>query len=429
MNKAYSAGSDRNRSELQSYFGRVNYSINDKYLLTATVRVDGSSKFGPNNKYGAFPSVAGAWKISQENFAKDLGADIKVRASWGVTGNQEFPPNLTQFRVNYDANNAASFPDITPNPNLKWETTRQYGIGADLGFFDGRLTATIDYFDKNTRDLLFEALYAAPAPARARFINADFNVVNRGVELGINYDILAGKSFRWDISANATFLRNRVENLAGLYNAGTINGQGLSGAYAQRIVSGYPLFSFFMADFSGFDDSGFAQYTDPNLGLSYQGGAIPTYNFGLTNNFAFGNWTASVFINGAGGNYIYNNTANAIFTKGNLRNGRNVTVEAANTTESPVNPALVSTRFLEKGDFARLSNVVIGYNIKLPNVTAIRNLRVSVTGQNLFVVTGYSGIDPEVNTNKTLDGIPSLGIDYTSFPSQRVVTIGLSAGF
>lgn len=428
-NKAYRGGGDRNRSELQSVFGRLNYSINDRYLLTATLRVDGSSKFGPNNKYGAFPSFAGAWKVSQEDFAKELGMDIKLRANWGITGNQEFPPNLTQYRVSYDPNNAATFPDITPNPNLRWETTRQFGAGVDLGFFGGRLTATVDYFDKNTQDLLFEALYAAPAPARARFINADFNVVNRGVELGINYDILAGKAFRWDISANATFLRNRVRNLTGLYNAGTISGQGLSGAYAQRIVSDYPLFSFFMPEFTGFDANGFSQYTDSNLSLVYQGSAIPTYNFGLTNNFAFGNWTASVFINGAGGNYIYNNTANAIFTKANLRQGRNVTKDVAATNENPVNPPVVSTRFLEKGDFARLSNLVIAYNIKLPNVAAIRNLRVSVTGQNLFVATGYSGIDPEVNTNKTLDGIPSLGIDYTSFPSQRVVTIGLSAGF
>ncbi|RAK02205.1 iron complex outermembrane receptor protein [Larkinella arboricola] len=427
--KAYFAGSDRNQSELQSYFGRVNYNINDRYLLTATVRVDGSSKFGPNNKYGAFPSFAGAWRVSDESFLAGKGVDLKLRANWGRTGNQEFPPNLTQFRRGFDPNNAASSPDITPNPNLRWESTRQWGIGADLGFLKGRLTATIDFFNKNTSDLLFEALYAQPAPARSRWINLDANVINRGIELGINYDVLTGQDFTWSISANGTYLKNEVTNFSGLYNTGAINGQGLSGAYAQRIVGGRPLFSFFMPSFTGYDDQGFGAYTDPSLGLSYQGTAIPNYNWGLTNTFGYKNWGLMMFWAGAGGNYIYNNTANAIFTKGNLRNGRNVTKDAASSPENAVNPPLVSTRFLEKGDFGRLSNLVVSYNLPLPKSSAIRSLRFSLTGQNLLLITGYSGLDPEVNTNKAIDGIPSLGIDYTSYPSQRVFTFGINAGF
>ncbi|MBC8151326.1 MAG: SusC/RagA family TonB-linked outer membrane protein [Bacteroidetes bacterium] len=428
-NKAYSGGSDLIESELQSYFGRVNYNINEKYLLTATVRVDGSSKFGPNNKYGAFPSFAAGWRISDEPFLKDKGVDIKVRANYGITGNQEFPANLTNVRYTYDANNNATSRDIVNNDNLRWEQTQQYGVGADLSFLKGRLTATLDYFNKNTSDLLFEAQYAAPAPARARWINLPANVINRGVEVGVNYDVIQGENFTWGIAANATFINNEVTNFSGLYNAGGINGQGLTGAYAQRIVNNRSLFSFFMPTFTGFDEQGFGVYSDPTLQLAYVGSAIPTYNFGLTNTFAYKGWNLNVFVTGAGGNYLYNNTANAIFVKGNLSTGRNVTRDVLTNGENRLNPPIVSTRFLEKGDFVRLSNVVLGRNIGLPAGSAIRNLRVSLTGQNLFVITGYSGIDPEVNTNKTLEGIPSLGIDYTSFPSARTFTIGLSAGF
>ena len=428
-NKAFEAGSDLSQNELQSYFGRVNYNINDKYLLTATVRVDGSSKFGPNNKYGTFPSFAAGWRISEEEFLRGKGVDLKLRANYGVTGNQEFPSNITNVRYAYDANNNATSRDLVDNANLRWEQTAQFGAGVDLGFLDGRLTATLDYFNKNTTDLLFEALYAAPAPARARWINLDANVINQGVELGINYDILRGGGLTWDVSANGALIKNEVTNFSGLYNAGGINGQGLSGAYAQRIVGGRPLFAFFMPTFVGFDEQGFGTYTDPALNLAYVGSAIPTYNFGLTNNFGYKGFGLSVFITGAGGNYIYNNTQNAIFVKGNLGIGRNVTRDVVATNESIRNPAIVSTRFLEKGDFVRLSNVVLSRGIDLPTTSGIRNLRVSLTGQNLLLLTGYSGIDPEVNTNKTLNGVPSLGIDYTSFPSARTFTLGISAGF
>ncbi|WP_266368781.1 SusC/RagA family TonB-linked outer membrane protein [Tellurirhabdus rosea] len=431
-NKAYFAGSDLNESELQSYFGRVNYNLNEKYLLTATVRVDGSSKFGPNNKYGVFPAFGAGWNISDEAFmqgVKEKGVTAKIRGSWGVTGNQEFPANITPVRYTFDQNNNATNRDIVNNDNLRWEQTRQFGIGADLTFFNGRLGATIDYFDKNTTDLLFEAAYAAPAPARARWINLPANIINRGVELGITYDIVRGENFTWDVAANGTFLKNEVTDFTGLYNAGAINGQGLTGAYAQRIVGGRPLFSFFMPTFTGFDASGFGQYTDPTLQLAYVGSAIPTYNFGLTNNFGYKGWSASLFITGAGGNYLYNNTANAIFVKGNLGVGRNVTTDVVTNGENRLNPPIVSTRFLEKGDFVRLSNLVISRGINLPAGSAIRGLRVSLTGQNLLVLTKYTGIDPEVNTNKTLDGIPSLGIDYTSFPTARTFTLGITGTF
>jgi iron complex outermembrane receptor protein len=149
----------------------------------------------------------------------------------------------------------------------------------------------------------------------------------------------------------------------------------------------------------------------------------------LTNNFTYGNWSASIFLNGVTGGYIYNNTANAVFTKGNLRNGRNVTREEANSAENALNPPLVSTRFLEKSDFVRLSNLTVGYSLPLKSTTFAKSIRFSVTGQNLLLFTGYSGIDPEVNVSKSIDGIPSLGIDYGAFPTARTFTFGVSVGF
>lgn len=429
-NKAYNAGSDRSQSELQSFFARVNYNINDKYLLTATVRRDGSSKFGEENKYGTFPSLAAGWRISQESFMpQGIFDDLKLRVNWGITGNQEFGSTLTRNRFAFDPNNNSVSRDITPNPNLRWEQTAQYGFGLDFAFLGGRLSGTVDYFNKNTTDLLIEAFYAQPAPARSRFINLPANIINSGVEFAFNYNVITDKKLTWTAAYNMTFLRNEVTNFDGLYLTGEIRGQGLSGANAQRIVGGRPLNGFFLPTFTGYDEQGLGQYTDPALRLDYVGSPFPNFTFGLTNSFTYGKFDLSVFMNGATGFYVYNNTANAIFTKGNLRNGRNVTRATAESAESAINPPIPSTRFLERGDFVRLTNASLGYSFKTPAGSAIRSLRISLTGQNLLLFTNYTGVDPEVNTNASRDGIPSTNIDYLAFPSARTFTIGLNAGF
>ncbi|MDJ1484242.1 SusC/RagA family TonB-linked outer membrane protein [Cytophagaceae bacterium YF14B1] len=432
-NKAYFAGSDRSQSELQSYFGRVNYTILDKYLLTATLRVDGSSKFGKNNKYGYFPSFAAGWKISQESFMPEgIFDELKLRANWGVTGNQEFPSNITVERYQFDQNNNSTSRDIVPNPNLKWEQTTQWGIGLDYAFMNGRLSGAIDYFNKNTTDLLFEAFYAAPAPARSRWINLPSNVINSGVEFTVAYDVFQGgdgSKFGWNLSYNMTFLHNDVKNFNGFYRTGSIRGSGLSGVNAQRIQSGYPLYGFFLPTFTGYDENGFGTYTDPALSNQYVGSPFPKFTFGLTNNFTYGKWNLSLFFNGSTGFYVYNNTANALFSKGRLRNGQNVTKDAANSAENASNAPFPSTRFLEKGDFVRLTNLTLGYNIPLPQGGYAKSLRVSLTGQNLLLFSGYSGVDPEINTDAAIDGIPSLNIDYTNFPSPRIFTLGVNVGF
>ena len=427
--KAFNSGSYRSGSELQSYFGRANYSLMDKYLLTATLRVDGSSKFGPNNKYGYFPSVAGAWRLSEESFiSKEVFQNLKLRAGWGINGNQEFPGGITNATYNYSTTGAISKIN-NQNPDIRWEKSNQYSIGLDFEVLDSRLSGSFDFYNKSTTDLIFLQSIAQPAPALFIWKNLPAKVINTGLEASINYSVFRNEGFTWDIGINAASLTNRVQDLElNAIRTGSINGQGLSGAFAQRIVSDRPLFSFFMKEFTGYAADGSAQFANDGA-EDFRGSALPKFTFGLNNSVSFKNLSVSAFLNGATGFYIYNNTATALFSKGSLNSGRNISVDAANTAEGKSNSASVSTQYLEKGDFLRLSNLNLAYSFKLPNAKHVKSLTVNLTGQNLFLITNYSGLDPEVNTNKAIDGIPSLGIDYTSYPSARVFSLGASVNF
>lgn len=420
---------DSTKSELQSFFGRANYNLNDKYLFTATVRADGSSKFGENNKYATFPAFAVRWKIMNESFApKGTFDDLSLRLNYGITGNQEFPAyaSLAIKQANF---NGSTNTITAASPDLRWETTTQYGVGLDFGILKNKLSGTIDYFNKSTEDLLFLQDYAQPAAIPRRWVNLPGRVINKGVEVGLNLNALTKTNFSWEVLYNMTFVDNVVKDF-GNRNVitGNINGQGLSGAYAQLITNGSPLASFNVPIFGGFDANGLGIYPNGDAG-SILGSAIPTFSAGLTNNFSFGKFTASFFLNAATGFYLYNNTANAYFLKGNLGTGRNVTTDVANSKENPLNSGEVSSRFLEKGDFLRLSNANLGYTFNVSNMKTFKSLRVSLSGQNLFLITDYSGLDPEINTNKERNGVPSRGIDYTAYPSARTFTLGLNAGF
>jgi TonB-linked SusC/RagA family outer membrane protein len=431
---------DSTKYELQSYFGRANYTYKDKYLVTFTFRADGSSKFGANNKYGYFPAAAFKWRISNEGFApKKVFDDLSLRLNYGQTGNQEFPPYASQALSRYDLDPARS-PTIITNasPNLKWETTTSYGAGLDFAIFNSRLTGTLDYFYRTTKNLLFLQEYAQPSASARRFVNLPGNVINSGAEIGLTFQAVQGKDFNWEILYNATYVKNNVKNFGSrVVITGDINGQGLTGAYSQTIRDGYPLGSFSIPVFTGYDANGISTYQ--NNGLSaIVGSGIPKFNTGLTNNFTYKKFSASIFINGSTGFYVYNNTANAYFLKGSLKNGRNVTYDAANSPENPLNSGSVSTRFLEKGDFARLSNVTVSYLFPTGKMKGIKTLRIGLSGQNLLLITGYSGLDPEVNTNHgrlpvgitdPAYAIPSRGIDYTAYPNARTFTLSLNAGF
>lgn len=425
-NKAFTGSSFRNVEELQSYFGRANFNYDDRYLVTGSFRVDGSTKFGENNKYGYFPSGSVGWRISEEDFYANSGlastlTNLKLRVGYGITGNQEYPggASLARFEVQSDG----SLVQVNnPNPDIQWEETEQLSAGIDFEINEGRVSGSLDYFNKQTSNLIFLRSFAQPAAVESQWVNLDGTVVNKGAELTLDGFVVDNSNFSWQVQYNMSYTYNEVTDLGTFVNTGSIDGQGLTGAYAQRIAEGQPLFSFYMREFEGYDENGLAQYAN-SAALDFQGDPLPDYNLGLSNNLNYGRWSLSMFWNAALGFQVYNNTANAIFLKGNLRNGRNVTKKVANGPESPANFGEVSTRFLEDGDFLRLSNLSLGYNFDVSDLTAINRLRVSLTGQNLLLFTGYSGYDPEVNTDKSIDGIPSLGIDYTAYPRPRTVSL------
>lgn len=425
------------KDELQSFFGRVNYNLADKYLFTATFRADGSTRFGGDNKYGFFPSGAFAWRLSEEDFIPDLFSDLKLRLGYGVTGNQEIPHNLHQRRQRYNAiapDNGGNI--VVPglgtvafdNDELKWEQTSQFNIGLDFGFGGGKLSGTLDFYRKITTDLLIQITSAQPAPQPFTWQNLDADVINDGIELTLNYFAIETETSGLGFGINISYNKNVVRNFQGIVDTGAINGQGLTGAFAQRIVADQPLFAYFLRNFLGYDETGISVYTadvQEFVGRS----PIPKYNLGFSIDYRYKNWDAMLFFAGQFGHHIYNNTANAYFTAGSLGNSRNVTEDILTSGESNLNSPEVSTRFLEKGDFLRMQNLNVGYNFELADESFVRNLRLGVSAQNLFVITNYSGLDPEVNTNKAMNDVPSMGIDYGGYPRARVFTLGVNATF
>lgn len=428
--------------ELQSFFVRANYSIADKYLFTATMRADGSSRFGGNNQYGYFPSGAFAWKMDQEDFIPETFSTLKLRVGYGITGNQDgigYGNFVQRIRfsgpgidnggnINIPGTSSVSF----PNSDLKWEQTSQLNLGFDFGFDNDRLNGSIDLYRKDTKDLLLQRQSAQPAPRPFVFANVDGNVINQGIEFAINYDIFNQDDLGWDIGFNIAYNKNELKNFEGQIPAGTIFGQGLTGAFAQILTDGEPLFSYYLRDFQEFDN-GQSVYGSNGQQILVGKSALPDINLGISTNFNYKNWDASVFFAGQFGHYIYNNTANAFFTAGSIGGGRNVTSDVVNNDESVSNAPDVSTRFLEKGDFLRLQNLTIGYKIPLSGDGTFKSFRIYANGQNLFVLTDYSGLDPEVSTQPVganlRNNLPTAGIDYTAFPRPRTYTFGINATF
>ena len=387
---AIGGGSGRQQNDLQSYFGRANYNFNEKYLITATVRVDGSSRFGINNKYGTFPSIAGAWRLSQESFVpKTVFDDLKIRANYGIVGNQDFTGGASKIIYTYNSS-GSQIQQNNPNPDLKWEQNTTTGAGIDFSVLKGRLSGSIDYYHRAGSNTLLQVFYAQPAPVSYKWINLPGQIVSQGIELNLNYQVVQKPNFGWEAVFNLTTLDIKAQNIGTDQAVGGISGQGLSGAYAERITSGYPPFSFFIPKFTGYDSNGYATYAD-NGAATYQGSPFAKLRLGLTNNFTFGLWTASLFVNGQFGGKIYNNTANAQFAKGALKNARNVTYDVFNSSENGLNPASVSTRFLESSDYVRITNLTISRRFELGSSGFAKSLSFSLTGQNLFIFTGYTG--------------------------------------
>lgn len=414
-------------SELQSYFVRANVNLKDKYLLTATFRADGSNKFGSDNKYGYFPSVAAAWNVSNENFMKGMKmiSNLKLRAGWGLTGNQQFPAGSAITRYIASGPGAYDQPSFN-NPKLKWQTDQQTNFGIDFGILGGRITSTIDYFNKKTTDLLTSVVAGIPSPGTRIWTNLGAEIKNSGVEFTVNAAIIKKANLTWNFGVNATFQKNRISGLSGPLLTGGINGQGLSGAFVQRMSNGQPLNAFYVRRFQGIDaTTGQAIMEDDGASFFFMGSGLPTTLLGINTSVDYKKFSLSVALNGAFGHKIYNNTLNAVLPINNLGN-RNISADLlSGNKEATSSPITTSSRYLEKGNFVRLANATFNYSIGSVG-KVLRGANVFVTGQNLFVITKFKGFDPEVNVDKNINGVPSFGIEYTPYPAARTFIFGFN---
>ncbi|MEZ4779709.1 MAG: SusC/RagA family TonB-linked outer membrane protein [Flavobacteriaceae bacterium] len=425
-----------NTDELQSYFARANFSFNGKYLLTATMRADGSSRFGTSNQYGYFPSGAFAWQIDEENFVGDAVSTLKLRLGAGLTGNQEglgYANYLLRSRFqapNISNDGLIPRPALetvaVQNPELKWESTLDLNVGLDFGFNDDRFSGSIDVYKKETKDLLFRQAAAAPAFDPFVFKNLENGkVVNQGVELALNYDFIDSDDVTLSTSFNISYNKNTVEELNGTTaDFGELNGPGLTGAFAQKLGEGESLFSYYLAEYSE-DAEGNPDFNPDDKKFVGKDG-LPDINTGLSINLKVKNFDLSTYFAGQFGFYVYNNTANAFLNRNSFLSTNNTTDEALELKSQEV-----STLYLEKGDFIRLQSATLGYNWPVKGDSFFDSIRLSVTGQNLFLITDYSGLDPEISsdTGDFGSGIPSAGIDYLSFPRPRTITFGFNARF
>lgn len=424
---------------LISMYGRINYNYADKYLLTATVRRDGSSRFGSGNKWGIFPSVAASWRISQEDFFQnDIMSDLKLRASFGITGSQEIGNYNSLSTLGASTNGylvggekiTIVLPQQYTNPDLKWEQTAQTDIGIDFGFLNGKIRGSIDYYYKKTTDLLLSVAVPSPSLITTQIANVG-TVTNQGIELDLSFDLMRTKNFAWDANLNLSHNKNEVVSLSnGQWTGDNMQvapcqGQGLSGTYAQLIMPGQPIGTFYGKRFIGVVDGveQFANDGEPEV----IGCAQPDLTFGLGTNLQYKNWTLSLNFRGSIGNDVYNCTANNLAYLSNLP-GRNVLKEAVTSGVNRDQAKVYSSRFIEDGSFVRLDNLSLGYNFSLPKLY-ISNARVFVSAQNLFVITGYSGADPEVNSEISRTGVAPLGVDYLSYPKARIFSMGINLSF
>lgn len=449
-------------NELQSFFGRVNYGYNNKYLLTATMRADGSSKFGKNNRYGYFPSVALGWNITNEAFLQEseIVSNLKLRASWGQTGSQEIPSKITKasyadsntgnntYPLDPSATDLGGYPYGTiftrlANPNIQWEVSTQTNIGLDFSLFNHRLSGTVDYFNKVSDNILLEVAPVDPIqPAPKYWTNIpDMQIKNSGIEIALDYSSDKSKDFSYSVGGNVSFTKNKVQDSPyKILTTGGAQGGGQSGATINGALNGYPIGSFYVVEFTGIGPDGLNQFKDINEdGVILDndrvvaGSALPDYVYAFYLNFKYKNFDLGANFNGAGGNKIYNHVAMSSFNRGQLANSFNTTDRASEfLNEASTNSNRVSTRYLEDGSFLRLNNATVGYNLRpqmigLDNV--MDNIRLSVTGQNLFVITKYSGYDPEINTGTSVGEIQSFGIDYFSYPRSRTISVGLNVAF
>lgn len=439
--------SGANMNKLISFFGRVNYMLKDRYVLTGSVRRDGSSKFGANHKWGTFPSISAAWILSEESFLsqKDFLNVLKLRVGYGKSGNQEgVQPYQSLLLYSgsgqyYDNGNWYQSYSISQNanPDLKWEETSMFNVGVDFTLFDNRVSGTVEYYDKKTEDLLYTYNVPIPPYFIPTMIANVGAMSNKGIEAMVSVDVIRKNDFRWNISANLAHNTNKILSLSNdVFQTKSIKTgdafiRGGSVNTTSIIEEGRDVGSFYMWVGKGLDASGnyiIDDMVDGVPGLTtedrtYVGSAQPKLTYGFSNTFAYKGWDLNFFMRGVYGNDVLNYSRLAYATTQWLP-GANVLHEAL-TLGLNENPKLNSF-YIEKGSFLRLDNAAIAYNFDIKKSSlGIQRLRAYLSAQNLFVITKYNGVDPEVDMSGLAPGVE--GRDY--YPKSRTYSLGVNLGF
>ncbi|MGL5227052.1 MAG: TonB-dependent receptor domain-containing protein, partial [Bacteroidales bacterium] len=429
---------------LVSFFGRLNYTFMDRYLLTFTLRNDNSSRFSKDNRSGVFPSVALAWKMTEEPWLRDqdIVSDLKLRAGYGVTGQQEIYsdyPYLARYTAElgyalYPMGGVGYVPPLRPegyDSNIKWEETKTFNVGFDYGFLDQRISGTFDYYYRDTKDLLNKI----PVPAGSNLTNEIItnvgSMTNKGIEFSINTKPIVSKDWNWDLGFNVTYNENKITklNLSSDPNYYVATG-GISGPTGQTVQAhkvGYPAYSFYVYE-QVYDKDGNpleGVYVDRNRdGVVNEADKFimhnpaPKVTMGLTSKLLYKNWDFSFSLRANVGNYVYDNLeASNTNTNGFYSSNMFLSNMLARGTYFN-NPQYLSSYYVRNASFLRCDNITLGYSFE--NISrAISNLRVYSTVQNPFVITKYSGLDPEVFG----------GIDNNVYPRPISVMVGASISF
>ena len=441
---------------LASFLGRVSYNYDYRYLLTANFRADGSSKFAPGHRWGMFPSVSVGWRLSEEPFmenTKHLLDDLKIRAGWGINGNQggignySYLASMSASKVLPTEENPypglAISPNSAANPDLTWEKTTQYNVGVDLAMFNSRLVVNVDAYYKHTKDLLLTVTLPANVNLPGGVTRNDGEMVNKGMELAISSKNFVGE-FKWNTDFNISFNRNRLTKL-GLSKVYYFAETYTTGQSSVILKEGLPVGTFFGYKSQGVDpETGDLIYEDVSgngsVGLEDRtviGCAQPKFTYGLTNDFSWKGLTLSIFLQGSYGNQIFN--ASRIDTEG-MFDFRNQSVAVLRRWKRPgmktdiprsgnIENIHNSTRFVEDGSYLRVKNLTLAYDLprslfkRTPNVA----LQIYATAQNLLTFTKYSGYDPEVNAYG--GSAVALGVDYGTYPQARTMILGVKFQF
>ena len=440
----------RNSNTLAAFFFRANYNYKDKYLLSASVRREGSSRFGANHKWGYFPAFSAGWRISGEDFMKNVSwvNDLKLRAGFGVTGNNlasdlrsiEMLSNGGTFWYNgqYVYTYAVA---QNVNPDLKWEKKYEYNLGADYSLLDNRIYGSLDVYYRHTADLLWD--YEVPTPPyqfHTLLANAG-QMDSYGAELSLSYVAIKKSDFSWTTTPTISFNRNYITKLsdpAKGFNykettSGGVGENGIMNTNTQILIEGEPVGAFYGLDFAGFKSDGTWMFNPPEGGVvsganateghrQVIGNAQPLLTFGWNNTLRYKNWDASLFFRGVYGNKILNLTRWAYGPQDSQTfNVFMKDIDGAKTVLS--DKAHFSSYYLEDGSYVKLDNLTIGYTFNLKDNKFIRSARIYATGQNLLTITKYSGQDPEVNTT----GVWDAGIDWCSFyPTVATFLVGVN---